>query len=117
MRKNKVAPDSQTYTALIGMCARAAVEEASFNQAAGTESNTMVQKAWELLGEREPGSWWVRESARARVRARERERERERERASEPERERESFIRNWAAPAHGLGITMMGMMASRTWAS
>jgi len=53
MRMNKVSPDSQTYTALIGMCARAAVEEASFNAAAGTESNTMVQKAWELLGKRE----------------------------------------------------------------
>jgi len=51
MRKNNVKPDAQTYTALIGMCARAAADEAAFNAAAGAESNTMVDKAWELLAE------------------------------------------------------------------
>jgi hypothetical protein len=51
MRKNNVQPNSETYNALIGMCARAAAEEAAFNVEAGSQSNTMVDKAWQLLGE------------------------------------------------------------------
>ena len=40
MRANNVAPDSQTYTALMSMVARAA-----------RKNDKMVAKAWELLGE------------------------------------------------------------------
>ena len=51
MQRNKVSADSETYTALIGLCARAAAEEAAFNAGSGVQSTMMVDKAWELLAE------------------------------------------------------------------
>jgi hypothetical protein len=51
MKSSGVKPNSETYNALIGMCARAAAEEAAFNAGSGVESNVMVERAWELLAQ------------------------------------------------------------------